>query len=513
MPLLLASLAEQRRSLLATSAAVCLWPLPTHTPCCPPPPLAPPLQDVGNKRPPFRGPFSSMAPDLVRIIRGFITDSVAYLKGLVTAGEVLPAAKQHRDRMLGGVVAPALQRRVDAAAGDDHLSLQTRLQLVASIAALMQALVPLDDFALLQARGEEAELAAQALRAGGSPGHSPGHSPGRPSSPRRPASPQPPPSAATAAAAAAPAAPATGSGEVARGRRGSGEIRQRSPGAESSKGSAPSPPGGSPSASSPSRQQEAPARHEAAPGHSVLSVSASGDASSSSRGPAAPTPAPAPTGAPSPSRGPGGRPATALAAPPPPPGSAAAALQGVLESAEAVAMQAVAAEACPILARGELLDWVPDQQLRNVGGVSPYMEDLIMLLKEASSAMRRQVPAASAERLMAGLLSYVADAVMLQLMSGGWGLGGCMTLTHPPPTTHPPTHSLTESPWVAHGSHMALEPCPQGGSGWGAGSGGAGSFALWHAREATLRRPLPLPAPRSLHPGSPTLVGTHTQFI
>ena len=43
--------------------------------------------------------------------------AVAYLKGLLTPGEVPPAARQHRDRMLSRVVVTALQRKVDAAAG------------------------------------------------------------------------------------------------------------------------------------------------------------------------------------------------------------------------------------------------------------------------------------------------------------------------------------------------------------------------------------------------------------
>lgn len=44
---------------------------PTHPPARP----SVPPQDAGNKRPPFRAPFSGMVPDLVRIVRGHVVDS------------------------------------------------------------------------------------------------------------------------------------------------------------------------------------------------------------------------------------------------------------------------------------------------------------------------------------------------------------------------------------------------------------------------------------------------------
>ena len=39
---------------------------------------------------------------------------MAYLAGLVSPAEVVPLARQQRDRMLGRVVADALQRQLDA---------------------------------------------------------------------------------------------------------------------------------------------------------------------------------------------------------------------------------------------------------------------------------------------------------------------------------------------------------------------------------------------------------------
>ena len=50
----------------------------------------------------------------------YVVDSVAYLQGLVSVGEVVPAAKQYRDRMLARVVVDALQvgERFAASASD-----------------------------------------------------------------------------------------------------------------------------------------------------------------------------------------------------------------------------------------------------------------------------------------------------------------------------------------------------------------------------------------------------------
>ncbi|PRW58081.1 exocyst complex component SEC15A [Chlorella sorokiniana] len=122
-------------------------------------------EDAGNKRPPFRAPFSSMVPELVRIVRGHVVDSVAYLKGLLTAGEVASAARQAPDRQLTRILTDTLQQRVDAAAGDRELPATTALQLVANIAALIHAMAPLEEFALAQARGDTAEIVAAAAAA------------------------------------------------------------------------------------------------------------------------------------------------------------------------------------------------------------------------------------------------------------------------------------------------------------------------------------------------------------
>lgn len=63
--------------------------------------------------------FPSLPPSLMSppSFRSYIVDSVAYLKGLVSAGEVVPAAKQYRDRILARLVADALQVRGHQALG------------------------------------------------------------------------------------------------------------------------------------------------------------------------------------------------------------------------------------------------------------------------------------------------------------------------------------------------------------------------------------------------------------
>jgi hypothetical protein len=275
---------------------------------------------------------------------------VAYLKGLLTAGEVVPAARQCRDRMLARVVAPALQRRLDAAAGDTALPLGVALQLAANVAALLQALQPLDDFLLAQARGETAETAAAAAAAASrspSPGRR-GRS--RSSSPVK-----------------------LGAGAEARGRRRAGHAAgeeaeaggsrkasptPRLPGHSSSHASSPSPSGARPApAMQQQQQQPQPQAGSQQSGHTVLSFTAAG-------------------GGPATLARPGGAPSASTA----PAGSAAAALQGLLASAEALAVQSAAAGAAAALAAGEQLDWAPEQQQRSTA-YSPYIDELIMHLK------------------------------------------------------------------------------------------------------------------------------------
>lgn len=283
--------------------------------------------------------------------------AVAYLKGLLTAGEVVPATRQYRDRMLGRVVADALQRRVDAAAGQAGLPVETALQLVANVAALMHALAPLDEFALAQARGETAETSAAAAAAAS-----------RSPSPRRRSRSVSP---GKAAGKAGPQAEPRGRQKVHGSSGGEGQQSELLPPGSpaSSHGSAPAPsPPSSPRAAAagaptPGAQQSASqqaSQHLQAEeqqgsqqsAHTVQSFSASGATA-----------------------GGGAAGAAASGA-----GNAAAAFAGLLSSAESLAVQAVAAAAAELLAAGEQLDWVPAEQQRSTAH-SGYMEDLILYLK------------------------------------------------------------------------------------------------------------------------------------
>ncbi len=285
--------------------------------------------------------------------------AVAYLKGLLTAGEVVPATRQYRDRMLARIVVDALQKRVDAAAGQADLPVETALQLVANIAAVVHALAPLDDFILAQARGETAETAAAAMAATSSRSPSPGMR-GRSRSPNK--------------RMAATEAEPRGRQHVRGSSGGDGEqgggSRASSP--ASSHGSAPSPsppssPRGAsgrlvPDAQPPASQQPSQQQQQQQPAgsqqssHTVLSLSATG-ATTSSR-----AAAPAATGA----------------------SSAAATFAGLLSSAESLVVQAVAARAAELLAAGEQLDWVPAEQKRSTA-YSEYIDELIMYLKARSA--------------------------------------------------------------------------------------------------------------------------------
>lgn len=97
---------------------------------------------------------------------------------------------------------------------------------------------------------------------------------------------------------------------------------------------------------------------------------------------------------------------------------AAGALQGVLESAEALVVQVMSQRVLSLLAAGEKLDWVPDQPHRSLeGGYSPHMEEIILYLKECFSQMNRATPDPSAARVIRRVFSHLADAVMQQLLS------------------------------------------------------------------------------------------------
>lgn len=285
--------------------------------------------------------------------------SVAYLKGLLTAGEVASAARQAPDRQLTRILCDALQHRVDAAAGDTALPVTTALQLVANIASLLHSLGTLDEFALGQARGDTAEtVAAAAAAAAAAVSRSP--SPGRHRGRSRSQSPTK--HGGGAGQGLEPRGRQQDGDEAAAAAAGSSK-KERSPSRSraSSAASAPSPPRSpSPAAAqlpAPSSQQQA-SQASQQHAHTVLSFTASGPAAASS--------------------------GTAPAAP----GGSGAALQALLESAEALVVRSISAQAAGWLAEGERLDWAPAEQARSTGGYSGHIEELVMYLKVGTAVYR-----------------------------------------------------------------------------------------------------------------------------
>lgn len=62
---------------------------------CPLHPWLPVQQDAGNKKPPFRAPFTPCVPEIMRVVRGYIVDSGGWVGGWVWAGG-------HADGWVGG---------------------------------------------------------------------------------------------------------------------------------------------------------------------------------------------------------------------------------------------------------------------------------------------------------------------------------------------------------------------------------------------------------------------------
>ena len=237
------------------------------------------------------------------------------------------------------------------------------LQLVANIAALMQAVVPLDEFALAQARGETAETAAAAAAAV-TASRSP--SPGRRGRSRSPGP-------------VRRLEEGDGGVESPRGWQmagGEGGSRGRSGSAGSSHGSAPSPSRSpacvnaaaaaaanlqqqqqqqQPAVASPQQSGGAPTGSQQS-AHTVLSFAATGATTAAAGG------------------GAGASGATAV-------------FSSLLGSAEALVVRAVGVQAAGMLAAGAELEWAPSEQRRSTA-YSPYVDELIMWLK-ASAARDR----------------------------------------------------------------------------------------------------------------------------
>lgn len=289
--------------------------------------------------------------------------AVAYLKGLVTAGEVASAARQAPDRQLARILCEALQQRVDAAAGDTALPVETALQLVANIASLLHSLAGLEEFALAQARGDTAETVAAAAEAAAAAAASRSPSPGRQRS--RSQSPTKAGGGAGSEGLQARGRQPLGGDEPAAAGGGSRQDRSRSHSRASSAASAPSPPRSplpaaaalaAASSSQQPQQSGSSFSQQQQQGHTTLSVSASGAAGPVSHASTS------------------GRPSSGGS-------GSGAALQALLESAEALVVRSMSARCGGWLAEGEALDWAPAEQASSIGGLSPHIEELVLYLK------------------------------------------------------------------------------------------------------------------------------------
>ena len=61
------------------------------------------LDAIGMPPLPYVAPFTSSVPGLIKVIRNFTHESLAYLRGLYSAWELLPAVLHSRDRVMGKV--------------------------------------------------------------------------------------------------------------------------------------------------------------------------------------------------------------------------------------------------------------------------------------------------------------------------------------------------------------------------------------------------------------------------
>jgi hypothetical protein len=52
---------------------------------------------------PYVAPFTCCVPEVLALVRRYVIDSLAYLRGLHSPQELLPAVLHQRDRMLGKV--------------------------------------------------------------------------------------------------------------------------------------------------------------------------------------------------------------------------------------------------------------------------------------------------------------------------------------------------------------------------------------------------------------------------
>eukprot|EP00873_Tetraselmis_striata_P023703 jgi/Tetstr1/443967/TSEL_031918.t1 len=97
---------------------------------------------------PHSAPFSTMVPQLVKVMKRFIADSAAYLRGIMGPGELLHIVRQFRDNLISKVLSEILVSRITAS-GQPMAAV---MQLTANIWALKFCLPTLDDFTVEHSR-------------------------------------------------------------------------------------------------------------------------------------------------------------------------------------------------------------------------------------------------------------------------------------------------------------------------------------------------------------------------
>eukprot|EP00879_Flechtneria_rotunda_P031208 GHRR01034071.1.p1 GENE.GHRR01034071.1~~GHRR01034071.1.p1 ORF type:complete len:165 (+),score=46.30 GHRR01034071.1:223-717(+) len=147
-----------------------LYPVSVNHNLCPVPCQLPPspaavtnrrlwVSESGLPPLPYTAPFTSSVPQVLGLVRRFVSDSLAYLRGLLSAGELLPAVLQHRDRMLSKVVNDVLSAKARSIGSNEEM-MREAMRCAANAWALSYAMDGLDDWTIHQAR-PGTETAAQ----------------------------------------------------------------------------------------------------------------------------------------------------------------------------------------------------------------------------------------------------------------------------------------------------------------------------------------------------------------
>ncbi|WIA12907.1 hypothetical protein OEZ85_006525 [Tetradesmus obliquus] len=101
---------------------------------------------------PYVAPFTCCVPEVLSLVRRYVIDSLAYLRGLHSPQELLPAVLHQRDRMLGKVLVEVLSLKARSVASEEML--RECMKVAANAWALSAALDGLDDWTIQQARPE-----------------------------------------------------------------------------------------------------------------------------------------------------------------------------------------------------------------------------------------------------------------------------------------------------------------------------------------------------------------------